>query len=66
MQGPFATPERLAEAFARGPATPERIKKLLWHARKGTRLEWARTLAAVPPPRRAELEAAAAAVTFRG
>jgi hypothetical protein len=67
VQGPFKTPESLAGALLRGPVTPERIRKLLAHAKKGTRAEFARTLAAIPDGAvRAQVEAASVAVTFRG
>lgn len=67
MQGPFKTPESLAQALLRGALTPERIGKLLRHARKGTRAEFARTLAAIADATvRAQVEAAGARVTFAG
>ena len=67
MQGPFRTPEALAQALLRGPVTPERIRKLLRHAKQGTRAEFARTLAALPDNAiRAQVEAAAASVRFAG
>ena len=72
MQGPFRDPAALARALLAGPVTPERIKKLLWHAQKGTRVEFARTLAALPDfsvyggDIRAQVEAAGAAGLFRG
>lgn len=67
MQGPFRDPAALTQALLRGAITPERIKKLLWHAKKGTRAEFAQTLAALPDAAvRAQVEAAAASATFRG
>lgn len=66
MQGPFSTPAALAQALLRGPVTPERIRKVLWHAKRGTRAEFDRTLAALPPDVAVQVEAASAAVTFRG
>jgi len=59
--------ESLAAKFLTGPATPERIKKLLRLARLGTRADFAYTLAAIPDPAvRAEVEQAAARERFRG
>jgi hypothetical protein len=58
MQGPFRTPEALAAALVAGPLTPERIRKFLRHARRGTAAEWARTLAALPAAVRAQVEEA--------
>jgi hypothetical protein len=58
MQGPFATPEALAQALLAAPVTPERIRKFLRHARRGTAAEWARTLAALPAAVRTQVEAA--------
>ena len=60
--------EALADKFLRGgPATPERIRKLLRLARLGTRADFARTLAAIPDPAvRAQVEAAAAGGRFAG
>ena len=66
MQGPFKTPDALARALLRGRVTPERIGKLLRHATKGTRAEFARTLAALPEATRADVEAAGARVRFAG
>ena len=66
MQGPFKTPESLAAALLRGAITPERITRLVWHARKGTRTEFARTLAALPEDTRAQVETVAARVRFAG
>lgn len=67
MQGPFRDPAALAQALTRGPVTPERIRKLLWHARKGTRAEFQQMLAAIPDAAvRAQIEAAGAAAAFRG
>ena len=66
MQGPFRTPESLAQALLRGPQTPERVRKLLRLARQGTRVEFARLLAALPPDARGAVEAASVGVTFRG
>ena len=64
VQGPFRTPAALAAALLRGPVTPERIQKLLRHARKGTRTEFAQTLAALPATVRAQVEAAGARAQF--
>jgi len=60
--------EALADKFLRGgPATPERIRKLLRLAKLGTRADFARTLAAIPDPDvRARVEEAAATERFRG
>jgi hypothetical protein len=59
--------EQLAAKFLRGPVTPERIRKLLRLARLGTRADFAATLAAIPDATvRAQVEAASAAVQFRG
>jgi len=60
--------DALADKFLRsGPATPERIRKLLRLARLGTREDFARTLAAIPDPDvRAAVEQAAAHERFRG
>jgi hypothetical protein len=67
MQGPFRTPEALAQALLRGPITASRIRRLLWHARKGTEAAFQQTLAAIPDPAvRAQVEAAAVPVSFRG
>ncbi len=66
VQGAFRTPQLLAAALLRGPVTPERIAKLLRHARKGTRAEFAATLAAIPEPTRAQVAAAGAARQFQG
>ena len=70
-QGPFTTPAALAAALLRGPVTAERIQKLLRHARKGTRAEFAQTLAALPESQagiavRAQVEAAGARTQFQG
>ncbi len=57
----------LAARFLRGPATPERLRKLLRLARLGTRADFAVTLAAIPDAAvRAQAAAASAGVTFRG
>jgi len=67
MQGPFRTPESLAAALLRGPVTPERIRRLLWHAKKGTRTEFRQTLSAIADQKvRDQVEAASNLVTFRG
>ena len=67
MQGPFKTPEALAQALLRGPVTPERIQKLLRHARRGTRTEFAAVLAALPDPAvRTQVEQAGARERFAG
>ena len=67
MQGPFRTPELLAQALLRGPVTPERIGKLLRHAKQGTRAEFAQTLAAIAEAdTRTQVEQAAASVRFAG
>jgi len=59
--------ESLAAKFLTGPATPERIRKLLRLARLGTRADFALTLAAIPDPDvRAEVEQAAERERFRG
>jgi hypothetical protein len=67
MQGPFPTPAALAAALLAGPVTPDRIAKLLRHAKKGTRAQFRETLAAIPDPAvRAQVEAASAPIVFRG
>ncbi len=67
MQGAFRTPQSLAAALLRGPVTPERIAKLLRHARKGTRTEFAATLAAIPDAAvRTQVAQAGAARQFQG
>jgi hypothetical protein len=59
--------EGLAARFLRGPMTPERIRKLLRLATRGSRADFTATLAAIPDPAiRAQVETAAAAITFRG
>jgi len=59
--------ESLAAKFLTGPATPERIRKLLRLARLGTRADFALTLAAIPDPDvRARVDEAAATERFRG
>lgn len=61
MQGPFRDPAALARALLAGPVTPERLRRFFWHARKGTRAEFAQTLAAIPDSAvRAQVETAAA------
>ena len=66
MQGAFKTPGHLARALLAGPVTPERLRKLLRHASKGTHAEWAILLKHLPADVRAEVEAAGAAGLFRG
>jgi hypothetical protein len=59
--------EGLAARFLRGPATLERIRKLLRLARRGTRADFAATLAAIPDAAvRAQVEQAAAQTRFAG
>jgi hypothetical protein len=59
--------EALAAKFLRGPVTPERIRKLLRLATRGTRADFAETLAAIPDPAvRAQVEQAAATRRFAG
>lgn len=67
MQGPFPTPAALAQALLRGPVTPARIRKLLRHAKKGTRAEFEATLAAIPDATvRQQITDAAVSGFFRG
>ena len=66
MPGLFRDPADLARALLAGPVTPERIRKLLRHARRGTRTQFAQVLAALPETVRPQVETAGAAVTFRG
>jgi hypothetical protein len=66
MQGPFRDPAALARALLAGPVTPARLRRFFWHAKKGTRPEFAGTLAALPPEVRAQVEAAGDAAAFRG
>jgi hypothetical protein len=65
MQGAFKTPGHLALALLRGPVTPERIRKLLRHAKKGTHAEWVLLLDYLPPDVRPKVEAAGAGL-FQG
>jgi hypothetical protein len=62
----FASPEALAAALLRGPLTPARVRKAQRHAARDPRLDWARTLAALPEAARVQVEAAAVPVSFRG
>lgn len=67
MQGPFATPALLAAALLSKPVTAARIRKLLWHARKGTEAEFRATLIAIPDVTvRAQVAHAAKPVSFAG
>lgn len=67
MQGPFRTPERLAQALLSKPVTPARIRKLLRHARKGSEAEFRAMLAAIADAAvRAQVESAAKPVSFTG
>jgi len=67
VQGPFRTPAALAQALLRGAVTPERIAKLLRHARLGTRAEFEQTLAAIPDAAvRKQVANAGAARQFAG
>lgn len=59
-------PQSLAAAYLRGPQTPARVRKLLRLARHGTRADFARTLAALPPAARGAVEAASVGLPFRG
>jgi len=66
-RAPIRSPEWLAQALLSKPVTQGRVRRLLWHAAKGTEANFRQMLTLIPDAAvRAQVEAASKPVQFRG